>query len=105
MKVTRFPVIAIILCSSIVPAGIVTATAQDRIDTEYGDRIEEFTTDTRFSNHMVDHLPASDTVPSPLEYFGTIIGDPGVLHSTTEIYAYLRAVADSSPRVSIRSIV
>ena len=104
MKVTRFPVIAIILCSSIVPAGSVTATAQDRLDTEYGELIEEFTTDTRFSNHMVDHLPASDTVPSPLEYFGTIIGDPGVLHSTTEIYAYLRAVAEASPRVHVRSI-
>lgn len=79
-------------------------TAQQRMDKEYAEKIAEFTTDERFLNELVDHLPVSRSVPSPLEYFGTIIGDSSTLHYTTEIYAYLRAVADASPRVQVRSI-
>ncbi|TDI75349.1 MAG: hypothetical protein E2O84_04480, partial [Bacteroidetes bacterium] len=78
--------------------------AQDYLDDRYGQLIQEFTTSPRFMNDLVDHLPASETVPSPLEFFGTIIGDPTGLHNTTEIYRYLRAVADASDRVQIRSI-
>ena len=60
--------------------------AQQAMDAAYAVKIAEFTTDTRFVNEMVDHLPISNTVPSPLEYFGTIIGDPTTLHYTSEIY-------------------
>lgn len=80
------------------------AYGQDQMDEEYGALIEEYTTNVRFSNHMVNHLPLSDTVPSPLEHFGTIIGAPGILHYSDEIYGYLRALADASPRVAIRTI-
>ena len=73
-------------------------------DEAYGKKIREHTTEARFLTPLVDHLPASSQVPSPLEYFGTIIGAPGILHHTKEIYAYLQAVADASPRVTIRHI-
>ncbi|TDI70863.1 MAG: hypothetical protein E2O85_03095, partial [Bacteroidetes bacterium] len=81
-----------------------TSYAQQQMDEEYADKIAEFTTDDRFVNEWVDHLPASEDVPSPLQYFGTIIGDPTTLHYSSEIYSYLRAVADASPRVQVRSI-
>ena len=82
--------------------GPIAAVAQD--DSEYAERIERYTTDPRFLSDLVDHLPSSETVPSPLEYFGEIIGAPDILHDTQEIYAYLRAVAAASPRVEVRSI-
>ena len=82
--------------------GPIAAVAQD--DSEYAERIERYTTDPRFLSDLVDHLPNSETVPSPLGYFGEIIGAPDILHDTQEIYAYLRAVAAASPRVEVRSI-
>ncbi|MCH8327297.1 MAG: hypothetical protein IID15_02065, partial [Candidatus Marinimicrobia bacterium] len=80
------------------------AGQQPANDEAYGKKIREHTTEARFLTPLVDHLPASSQVPSPLEYFGTIIGAPGILHHTKEIYAYLQAVADASPRVTIRHI-
>ena len=90
-----------ILLLSLSIARVITAQP---VDEAYTEKIREYTTDARFTNWMVDHLPASETVPSPLDYFGSIIGAPGLLHETSEIYAYLRAVAEASPRVLVRSI-
>ena len=78
--------------------------AQQAPDEAYGAKILEYTTDPRFVNELVDHLPHSDTVPSPLDHFGTIIGAPGILHSTAEIYGYFRALAAATPRVQVRTI-
>ena len=73
-------------------------------DTLFAKKVREYTTDARFLNPLIDHLPRSETVPSPREYFGDIIGAPGILHGTAEIYGYLRALAKASPRVAVRSI-
>ena len=78
----------------------VLANAQQAMDEAYGEKIAAFTTDERFLNDLIDHLPASDTIPSPLDYFGTIIGAEGILHYTEDIYGYLRALADG--RVKFR---
>jgi len=74
------------------------------MDEAYAEKIAEFTTEDRFLNALVDHLPLSDTVPSPLDHFGTIVGAEGILHYTEDIYGYLRALADASPRVVVRNI-
>ena len=89
--------IALLLLS----ANVVLAQSNDEA---YGEKIREYTTDERFLNDMVDHLPHSETVPSPLDHFGTIIGAPGLLHYTSEIYGYFRALAEASSRVAVRSI-
>ncbi len=81
-----------------------SARAQQAMDETYAAKIKEYTTDPRFLNDMIDHLPKSDTVPSPLKYFGDIIGAPGRLHYTHEIYGYLRELAKASPRVMVRTI-
>ena len=83
---------------------ICSLPAQQVSDQAYAEKIAEHTTDSRFVNEMVDHLPYSEEVPSPLDHFGTIIGPPGVLYYTHEIYGYLRALAQASPRVLVRSI-
>jgi hypothetical protein len=73
-------------------------------DAEYGERIRQYTTDPRFLNELVDHLPSSATVPSPLEHLGEVIGTPNILHNTQEIYGYMRALAAASPRAQLRHI-
>ncbi|NIM51465.1 MAG: hypothetical protein GTN78_04325 [Gemmatimonadales bacterium] len=95
----RVPVVLAACLTSIV----VSAWAQSN-DSTYGARIREHTTDERFLNELVDHLPLSEAVPSPLDYFGTIIGAPNILHNTNEIHGYMRALAEASPRVTVRTI-
>lgn len=74
------------------------------VDEVYTAQIHEFTTEEFFLTPLVDHLPASETVPTPLEFLGYISGTRDVLTHTAEIYAYMRAVADASPRVTVRTI-
>jgi len=78
------------------------AFAQD--DAEYAERIRRYTTDPSFLSDLVDYLPSSPTVPSPLDHFGEIIGAPNILHDTDEIYGYMRTLAAASPRVEVRVV-
>ena len=84
------------------PTGLLGA--QQAIDEEYTAQILEFTTEDFFSTPHVDHLPASETVPTPLDVLGHIAGAADVLSYPEEIYTYMRAVADASPRVQVHTI-
>jgi hypothetical protein len=79
------------------------ATAQG-IDREYTEKIREFTTEPFFSTPYVDYLPASETVPTPLDVLGHIAGAADILSYPEEVYRYLRAVAAASPRVEVFTI-
>ena len=48
-------------------------------DEDYTKKIKEYLTDSRITTELVDHMPASDNVPSPLKFFGRIPGHPGEL--------------------------
>lgn len=78
--------------------------AQEKIDKEYTAKILEYTTEKFFLTRLVDHLPASETVPTPKKILGDVIGAPNILHYTADINKYMRAVAEASPRVSAFSI-
>ena len=85
----------------------VVAGAQQPIDAAYTAKIKELTpTDPnwKFTTELVDHLPASRTVPTPLAVLGYVPGTIGKLGNTTEIYKYFRAVAEKSPRVKVFSM-
>ena len=71
------------------------------IDQEYTDKIHEFTTEKFFLTRYVDYLPASSTVPTPLDVLGHIAGAADVLSYSDEVHRYMRAVADASPRVQV----
>jgi hypothetical protein len=62
------------------------------------------TTEERFSSPWVSYVPESATVPSPTDYLGHIVGAPGELSDTKQIYGYLRALAEASPRVRVETI-
>ena len=72
------------------------AGAQQAVDQEYTKKIKEYLQDSRISTEFVDHLPASNTVPTPLKFLGRIVGTPGELTYAKDIYRYLEAVAKAS---------
>ncbi|MFO7980446.1 MAG: M14 family zinc carboxypeptidase [Candidatus Aminicenantes bacterium] len=78
--------------------------SQQAVDEKYTQKIKEYTTEDFFLTELVDHLPASDTVPNPKDVLGVIAGAPNALHYTAEIEKYMKAVADVSPRMIFFSI-
>jgi hypothetical protein len=81
-----------------------TVLAQQAVDEEYTRLIAEHLQDDRITTELVDHLPASETVPTPLDFHGRIVGTPGELTYAADIHRYLRAIADASPRATVWSI-
>jgi hypothetical protein len=73
-------------------------------DIEYGELIEQYLIDKRFTTELVDHMPASATVPSPLKFFGRIPGTPGELTYAKDIQRYYEELARTSPRVKFFKI-
>jgi hypothetical protein len=80
--------------------GASSAKAQ-KIDEAYTAKIKEHTTDPRVITELVDHLPASDTVPTPLKFFGRIPGTPDELTYSKDIYRYFDALDAASDRVKV----
>ena len=80
------------------------ARAQQAVDAEYTAKIKEYLQDPRISTELVDHLPASATVPTPLKFHGRIVGTPGELTYAKDIHRYFEALAKSSPRAKYWTI-
>ena len=75
-----------------------------QIDETYNQKIKEYTTDKRFLPSSVLNLVTDPQIPSPQKFFGTIIGAPGVMHHTTEIYNYYKKLAESSTLISMHQV-
>ncbi len=80
------------------------AFAQQPNDDAYTAQIRKFTTDPRFTTELVDHLPASDHVPTPLKFNGYIAGADGHLTYAEDVARYLRALEAASPRIKVMSM-
>ncbi|MCZ6856469.1 MAG: M14 family zinc carboxypeptidase, partial [Gemmatimonadetes bacterium] len=87
-------------CAMAILVAVPAATAQQN-DEAYTAKILEYTTEPFFLTPYVDHLPASETVPTPFDVLGHIVGAPDVLSYPAEIYRYMRALAEASPRVEV----
>jgi Zinc carboxypeptidase len=77
---------------------------QQAVDEAYTAKIKEYTTAPYFTSPLVDYLPASKTVPTPLAVIGDIAGAPGKLPYSHEVHQYMRMVEKASPRVKVFSI-
>ncbi|MGZ6038172.1 MAG: M14 family zinc carboxypeptidase [Phenylobacterium sp.] len=88
---------AIFASASLAPAQ--TAPPAQAQDEAYTALIRKHLVDPRFTTELVDHMPASDTVPSPLKFFGRIPGTPGELTYAKDIERYYQELARTSPRV------
>ena len=77
---------------------------RQEMDADFAARVREWTTRPEFLSPLVDHLPASDAVPSPRDVIGHHVGAPRELTYYADFLAYYRALATASPRVAIDSI-
>ena len=77
------------------------AAGASKINEDYSAKIKEYTTEKYFLTELVDHLPASDKVPSPDKVLGYVVGTPNKLTYTKDMYRYYRELEKSTPRVRI----
>ena len=105
MKSFRTTVLAAALAGTMLtaPAFAADPPVQPQ-DAEYGRLIAQHLVDKRFTTELVDHMPASDTVPSPLKFFGRIPGTPGELTYAKDIERYYQELARTSKRVKFMKI-
>ena len=80
------------------------AVAQQPIDSAYTAKIREYLQDSRITTELVDHLPASSTVPTPLKFHGRIVGTPGELTYAKDIHRYFAALDQASDRARMWTI-
>jgi hypothetical protein len=73
-------------------------------DADYSAKIKEYTQDPRVITELVDHLPASDKVPTPLKFLGRIAGTPDELTYYKDIQRYMEALDKASDRVALFKI-
>ena len=71
------------------------------VDKEYTKSITDNTTDKMFLTELVDHLPASDRVPTPAKIIGYPMGTPNKLTYTKDQYRYYRELEKATPRVKV----
>jgi Zinc carboxypeptidase len=104
----RFALVVLLLLAAtpgLRPAAQSRATAKpQKLDEEYTAKIKEYTQDPRISTELVDHLPASDTIPTPLKFFGRMPGTPGELTYAKDIQRYYEALDKASDRISMWTI-
>jgi hypothetical protein len=95
--ISRSTMLARLLLTLALVLGPIRAQSQ-KIDEAYTDLIKKYLQDPRVTTELVDHMPASGNVPSPLKFFGRIPGTPGELTYAKDIYRYYEALAKASPR-------
>src|SRR3954451_14295231 len=83
--------------------GMLAGAAQKQ-DEEYNRLIKQYLQDPRITSDLVDQMPASDSVPSPLKFLGRIPGTPGELTYAKDINRYYEALSKASPRVKFWKI-
>ena len=90
--------LALVAAGALSQAPAAWAQAAQKMDQEYTAQIKSALSDPRISTELVDHLPASATVPTPLKFLGHIVGAPGILDHAADIHRYLEAVAKAAPK-------
>ena len=80
------------------------AAPAQKVDEAYTAKIKEYLQDPRITTELVDHLPASATVPTPLAFHGRIVGTPGELTYAKDIHRYFEALDKASDRATLWTI-
>jgi len=73
-------------------AGAQRSAGSQTMDHEYTAKIKEYLQDPRITTELVDHLPTSNTVPTPLTFHGRIVATPGELTYAKDSHRYSAAI-------------
>src|SRR5687767_12657831 len=101
------PLIRTLALSLLVASPLPAQQGTQAIDSAYTRQIRELTPTHptyKFTTELVDYLPASATVPTPLAVLGYVPGTVGKLSNVTDVNRYFRALAAASPRVKLSSL-
>ena len=83
------------------PTPAIPQAQSQPVDKEYTESIIKNTTEKFFLTELVDHLPASDKVPTPAKVLGYPVGAPNKLTYTKDQYRYYRELEKATPRVKV----
>ncbi|MBI2840419.1 MAG: hypothetical protein HYX75_19040, partial [Acidobacteria bacterium] len=101
----RLPsVLCLVALPSFLPAASEPIEKHPEWDQGYSQKIREYTTAPEFLTSLVDHLPASDKVPTPERFLGYVAGTPDRLTYAEDVHRYMRALEAASPRVKVIAI-
>jgi hypothetical protein len=101
---TRLLAVTLLCCLPAAAAAVEPVEKHPEWDQDYSRKIRAATTGPEFMTDLVDHLPASDKVPTPEKFNGYIAGAPDHLTYAEDVHRYMRALAAASPRVKVFSI-
>ncbi|MCA9730164.1 MAG: hypothetical protein KC729_20940, partial [Candidatus Eisenbacteria bacterium] len=76
----------------------------DVIESGSVDSIRAFTTGAAHLPASVAYVPDSDSVPSPADVLGHVVGAPDRLSDVESIHGYFRRLAAASDRVTVESL-
>src|SRR5438128_3024204 len=96
----RIPALTALLALALVSslqAQKTPAKPPQKIDEEYTRTIRQNLQDPRITTELVDHLPAPDTLPSPLKLLGRAVGAPGAPTYAKDMHRYYEALASAAP--------
>jgi hypothetical protein len=85
----------------VLPAAHVLGQEADTPEPGSREAIAAATTEPRFLSPWVASVPDDATVPSPADVLGHVVGAPGELSRTAQIYGYYRTLAAASDRVRV----
>jgi Zinc carboxypeptidase len=97
-------VIVLTLADAQAQSGGANPHAPDTPESGSVEAIAKYTTDPKFLSSWVAYVPVSASVPSPTKYLNRLVGTPGELTRTTQIYGYMRELDKASPRVQVSTI-
>jgi hypothetical protein len=89
---------------SAAPQGRPAAAPVQKDDADYTKRILDNTPDKRILTELVDHMPVSATVPSPLKFLGYVPGENNRLTYHKDIVAYYQALVKATGRATMWEI-
>jgi hypothetical protein len=108
MRFTKARAAAALLALGIWTSGARAATddpwTPDRPEPGSVEKIREYTTAPEYLPESVSYVPASDTVPSPTQVLGHLVGAPGELSRVTQVHDYFRKLDQASDCVTVRVI-
>lgn len=76
----------------------------DKVDEIGTADIHKNTTDPQYITPLVSYIPEHDTVPSPRDVLGYVVGSEGHLTHPEDEYRYFEALASASSRVTIQEM-
>jgi hypothetical protein len=97
----KLPALLLVVTVAVaIAVGAQTAPSQ-KMDPDYAASVKQWTTKPEFMSPLVDHLPASTTVPSPKDVLGYWIGAPKKLTYYADILRYYDTLAAHTGRVKV----